>query len=67
MSNKSVSSISENMKKLEAVLSWFESENITIEEALQKYEEAQQLSKTLELQLKQSKNKIEVIKQKFNQ
>lgn len=64
MSSKN-ETISEKLEKLEALLAWFESEEITIEESLKKYEEALQLSKEVEEQLQTAKNQIEVIKQKF--
>ncbi len=57
--------IAEKMEQLEALLSWFESEEITVEEALKKYETALKLSQELEAQLKHAKNQVEVIKQKF--
>lgn len=66
MSVQSNSTTSEKIEKLEALLAWFESEEITIEEALVKYEQALQLSKELEAQLTNAKNKVEVIKKKFN-
>lgn len=58
--------IVDNINELESLLSWFESEEITVEESLEKYEQALQLSKELESQLKEAKNKVEVIKKKFD-
>lgn len=66
MSAQTHSTTSEKIEKLEELLTWFESEEITIEEALVKYEEALQLSKELEAQLKDAKNQVEIIKKKFN-
>lgn len=57
--------IAKKIEELEALLTWFESEEITVEEALEKYEQALKLSKELEGQLKDAKNQVEVIKQKF--
>ncbi len=37
--------VAEKLEKLESLLTWFESEEITVEESLQKYEEALQLAK----------------------
>ena len=53
------------MERHEALLAWFESEEITVEEALKKYEQALKLSQELETQLKDAKNQVEIIKQKF--
>jgi exodeoxyribonuclease VII small subunit len=57
--------VSEKLEKLEALLAWFESEEITIEESIAKYEEALQLAKDVEDQIEQAKNQVEVIKQQF--
>ncbi len=64
MSEK-VETIAEKLEKLEALLAWFESEEITIEESLVKYEEALRLAKDVEAQLEKAKNNVEIIKQKF--
>ena len=66
MSAQQSSTTSEKIEKLEELLAWFESEEITIEEALVKYEEALKLSKELEAQLTNAKNQVEVIKKKFS-
>lgn len=57
--------IAAKLERLEALLRWFESEEITVEEAIKKYEEALGLSKELEAQLENAKNQVEVIKKKF--
>ena len=66
MSAQANKTVAQNLEKLEELLAWFESEEITVEESLVKYEEALRLSKELEDQLKNAKNKVEVIKKKFN-
>ena len=58
--------IAQKLAKLEEVLAWFESEEITVEEAIEKYEEALKLSKDVQHDLETAKNKVEVIKQKFS-
>ena len=65
MSAAKEQTIAEKLEQLEALLAWFESEEITVEEALIKYEEALKLSKELESQLETAKNQVEVIKKKF--
>ncbi|HMS31506.1 MAG TPA: exodeoxyribonuclease VII small subunit [Candidatus Saccharibacteria bacterium] len=57
--------VAEKLEKLESLLTWFESEEITVEESLQKYEEALQLAKEVEELLEKAKNNVEIIKQKF--
>ncbi len=66
MSAQANKTVAQNLEKLEELLAWFESEEITVEESLAKYEEALKLSKELEDQLKNAKNQVEVIKKKFN-
>ena len=66
MSEQASETIGTKLEKLERLLEWFESEEITIEEALSKYEEALKLSKQLEKQLQDAKNQVEVIKKKFS-
>jgi exodeoxyribonuclease VII small subunit len=66
MSIKKELTIAEKMEELEALLTWFESEEITVEESLKKYEQALALSNDLEQQLGSAKNHIEVIKKKFS-
>ena len=65
MSNTKQETVAEKLEKLEKLLTWFESEEITVEESLIKYEEALKLSKELEEQLQKAKNQVEVIKKKF--
>ena len=57
--------VAEKLEKLESLLTWFESEEITVEESLQKYEEALQLAKEVEELLEKAKNNVEIIKQTF--
>lgn len=66
MSVAKKTTVAEKMEQLDALLAWFESEEITVEEALVKYEEALELSQQLEQQLKTAKNQVEVIKKKFS-
>lgn len=60
------STIAQQMEELESLLEWFESEELTVEEAMQKYEQALELSRALEVQLKDAKNQVEIIKKKFS-
>lgn len=66
MSQKNSVSLAEKLEKLEAILSWFESEEITIEASLEKYEEALTLSKEVEATLLAAKNKVEILNKKFS-
>lgn len=57
----------QKMAQLEELLAWFESDQVTLEAAVEKYEQALALSKELEEELKLAKNKIEIINKKFTQ
>lgn len=59
-------SIAEKLTQLEELLAWFESDAVTIEQALEKYETALQLAQAIEIELKQAVNQVEIIKKKFN-
>lgn len=58
--------IAEKIEQLEAILAWFESEEITVEEAIEKYEQALQLANALEDGLAAAKHQVEVIKKNFS-
>ena len=52
--------------ELEEILAWFESGQVTIDEAVSKYEEANKLITQLENYMKHTENKIRKISVKFN-
>lgn len=56
----------QKMTELEELLAWFESDEVQLEGALEKYEAALKLSKELETELTTAKNKIETLNQKFS-
>ena len=56
----------EMMSQLEELLAWFESDDVTVEMAVDKYEAAIQLSVAIEDRLKNAQNQIEVIKRKYS-
>lgn len=58
-------SFNEKLSDLEELLSWFESGDIGVEDAIKKYEQAIKLAKELEVELQEAKNKVEIIKQNF--
>ena len=57
--------ISEKIKELEKATNWFYSEEFELDHAVGKYEEATKLAKEIEKDLKELKNKIEVIDKDF--
>lgn len=66
MSTSKNISISDKIIQLDQLLEWFESDEVTLELALDKYKTALQLSNDIEAELEQAKNQIEVIKKKFS-
>ena len=66
MSVKNVNTVAQNIEQLELLLEWFESEEVTVEQATEKYQESLELTKAIEKQLENAKNQVEVIKKKFS-
>ena len=58
-------SITEKMQKLENLTAWFSSEDFNIDEALERYKEAQSLAKEIEDDLKNLKNEITILAEDF--
>lgn len=63
---KATKTIAQNLEQLEALLQWFESDDVTVEVALEKYKQAADLAKVLEVQLSHAKNQVEIIKKQLN-
>lgn len=59
------STIEAKLKELDELLAWFESDDVSVDDALKQYEKAQKLAKELRQQLKEAQNSIDVIKKKF--
>lgn len=68
MSNpkKLAKTIAQSLEEFESVVAWFDGENFELEEALEKYRQAEALAKEIEKQLAQVKNEVEVLKQSFS-
>lgn len=60
------STIKQKLAELDTLVAWFESDDIQIEEALGKFEQAEKLADEIGSELKSAKNKVEVIKKKFD-
>ena len=59
-------SIEEKTAQLTELVSWFDSDQFTIEEALEKFKQAEKLAEEIENDLTHLKNEIEVVKRKFD-
>ncbi len=66
MSEKSKPSVAEKTAKLNELLAWFDGEDFTLEQALEKFSEAEKLAAEIEKDLLKLKNEVEIVKAKFN-
>ena len=67
MSLQNDESINKKMARLGELVAWFESDEFEIEQAMEKFVAAEKLAKEIEDELGEFKNKITVIKQKFDE
>jgi len=58
--------IQEKIAELDNVVSWFDSEDFTLERALEQFATAKKIASEIEDDLTQIKNNINVVKQKFD-
>jgi len=66
MSEKSDKTVSELLAELDARVRWFEGEDFSLEQAIDKFSEAEKLAKEIEEKLGSFKNKINQLKQDFS-
>jgi exodeoxyribonuclease VII small subunit len=66
MSVNDKSSICEKTIRLNELVEWFNSDDFELEQALDKFAEAEKLANEIETDLLAMKNSITVIKKKFN-
>lgn len=59
-------SIQQKTDQLEKLVSWFDSDNFSIEEAISKYKTAEKLADEIENDLLSLKNEINIVKNKFD-
>ncbi len=58
--------IQEKTDELSKLVSWFDSEEFTLETALDKFKQAEALAESIEKDLTALKNDIQIVKQKFD-
>lgn len=58
--------VQEKLADLTALVEWFQGEEFSLEEALDKYKDAEKLAAEIEADLTKLKNDIVVIKKKFD-
>lgn len=54
------------LNELGELVGWFQSPDFTLEEAVEKFKQAESLAETIEKDLTKLKNDIKVVKQKFD-
>ncbi len=67
MSKENNLDLSAKLKKLDELVSWFDQEDFSIEEALEKFKQADELAGEIEEQLSGLKNEITVLAKRFDQ
>lgn len=66
MSAASDKTIQEKLADLSAFVDWFQSDDFSLEQALDKYKAAQELADGIEKDLTKLKNDIVIVKKKFD-
>lgn len=64
--SKTSKTIQEKTEKLSEIVSWFNSDDFSLEIAIEKFKEAEKLATEIEQDLLSLKNDIQIIKQKFD-
>lgn len=67
MSDKNSETVSKKLAKLSELVAWFESDDFVLEEAIERFKEAQKLAEDVETDLSKLKNEITVLKKKFDE
>jgi exodeoxyribonuclease VII small subunit len=64
--SKENKSIQDKLHELTKLVAWFDSDDFTLETAIDKFKEAENLAETIEKDLSVIKNDIQIVKQKFD-
>lgn len=64
--SKENKTINKKTEKLSELVAWFDSEEFTVEEALDKFKQAEALASEIEDDLNNLKNEVNIIKRKFD-
>jgi exodeoxyribonuclease VII small subunit len=64
---KTEKSLKQLMAEFEAVVAWFDGENLDVEAAIKQFEKGNRLAEQIKKQLETAKNQIEVVKKSFEQ
>lgn len=66
MSNKKTETLQEKINRLSEMVAFFDTDDFDIEQALDKYKEAEKLSDEIREQMIEVKNEITVLKERFD-
>ncbi|RWZ78596.1 MAG: hypothetical protein EOT05_02495 [Candidatus Microsaccharimonas sossegonensis] len=66
MSDKSNPSVQEKLTHLSELVGWFQGASFTLEDALDKFKQAEALAEEIENDLTKLKNDIKVVKKRFD-
>lgn len=66
MSSKNNASVQEKMIKLDELVAWFDSDDFALEQAVDKYKEAEALAKEIKTDLDALTNDIQVVARSFD-
>jgi exonuclease VII small subunit len=58
--------LKQNLADFEETIAWFDADNTDVELAIEKYQTASKLAADIKKQLTTAKNRIETVKQKFD-
>lgn len=58
-------SLREMLDEFESIVAWFDQEDLDIDESIAQFEKGSELADQIKKQLQESKNKIELVKAKF--
>lgn len=64
---KSNQTIQQKTDQLDGIIAWFNSEDFTLEQALDKFKQAEVIAEDVQKDLQNLKNDIQVVKQRFDQ
>lgn len=62
----SANSINGKLDKLDEMIEWFNSDDFELEDAIEKYKQAEALANEVENDLNNIKNEVNILKQKFD-
>lgn len=65
--SKQSKTIAEKRIELAELVAWFESDEFTVEAAIDKFKQAEQLAQEIEKELMEAKNTITVLKKRFDE